>query len=111
MNSLEAALAEWRSALGEAHVLTEPEALQAAGTATFATSQSIPAILRPASTAEVQACLRIAQAHGIPVYPVSGGRNWGYGSRVPPRDGCVLMELARMDRILAYDEKLAFLTV
>ena len=111
MNSLEAALAEWRSVLGEAHVLTEPEALAAAGTATFATTQGTPAILRPASTAEVQACLRIAQAHGIPVYPVSGGRNWGYGSRVPPRDGCVLMELARMNRILGYDEKLAFLTV
>jgi 4-cresol dehydrogenase (hydroxylating) len=111
MSSLETALAEWRSALGEAHVLTDAEALKTAGTATFATTQSIPAILRPANTAEVQACLRIAQAHGVPVYPVSGGRNWGYGSRVPPRDGCVVMELARMNRILAYDEKLAYLTV
>jgi 4-cresol dehydrogenase (hydroxylating) len=111
MSTLETALAEWRSALGEAHVLTEPEALAAAQTATFATTQRIPAILRPASTSEVQACLRIAQAHRVPVYPVSGGRNWGYGSRVPPRDGCVLMELARMDKVLAYDEQLAYLTV
>jgi len=111
MNSLETALAAWRSALGEAHVLTDAEVLREAGITTFATTQSIPAILRPASTAEVQACLRIAQAHGVPVYPVSAGRNWGYGSRVPPRDGCVVMELARMNRILAYDEKLAYLTV
>src|SRR5690554_287040 len=108
MSSLETALTEWRSALGEAHVLTDAEALKTAGTATFATTQSIPAILRPGNTAEVQACLRIAQAHGVPVYPVSGGRNWGYGSRVPPRDGCVVMELARMNRILAYDERLAY---
>lgn len=111
MSALEAALADWRAALGEAHVLTEPEALAAAETATFATTQRIPALLRPGSTAEVQTCLRIAQTHRVPVYPVSGGRNWGYGSRVPPRDGCVLMELARMNRILAYDEKLAYLTV
>ncbi|HYI02415.1 FAD-binding oxidoreductase [Hyalangium sp.] len=111
MSTLEAALAEWRSALGEANVLTEPEALAAAETTTFATTQRIPAILRPGSTAEVQACLRVAQAHRIPVYPVSGGRNWGYGSRVPARDGSVLMELARMNRVLAYDEKLAYLTV
>ncbi len=111
MSALEAALAEWRSALGEAHVITEPETLAAAETATFATSQRIPAILRPAHTSEVQACLRIAQAHRVPLYPVSGGRNWGYGSRVPPRDGCVLLELARMDRILGYDERLAWLTV
>ena len=111
MSALETALAEWRSALGEEHVITEPEALASAETATFATTQRVPAILRPSTTAEVQACLRIAQAHRIPLYPVSGGRNWGYGSRVPPRDGCVVMELSRMNRILAYDEKLAYLTV
>lgn len=111
MSALETALAAWRSALGEAHVVTEPEALAAAETATFATTQRIPAILRPANTAEVQACLRIAQEHRVPVYPVSAGRNWGYGSRVPPRDGSVLMELGRMNRILGHDEKLAYLTV
>ncbi|KFE71540.1 FAD-binding oxidoreductase [Hyalangium minutum] len=111
MSALETALTEWRSALGEEHVITEPEALASAETATFATTQRIPAILRPSTTAEVQACLRIAQARRVPVYPVSGGRNWGYGSRVPPRDGCVLIELARMNRILAYDEKLAYLTI
>ncbi|MCY1074341.1 FAD-binding oxidoreductase [Archangium lansingense] len=111
MSALETALAAWRAALGEEHVVTEPEALKAAETATFATTQRIPAILRPASTAEVQACLRIAQEHRVPVYPVSAGRNWGYGSRVPPKDGSVLMELGRMNRILAHDEKLAYLTV
>lgn len=109
--NLEAALTEWRAALGEANVLTEPEALASAETATFATTQRIPAILRPTSTAEVQACLRVAQTHRVAVYPVSAGRNWGYGSRVPPRDGSVLMELSRMNRILAYDERLAYLTV
>ncbi|RYZ37563.1 MAG: FAD-binding oxidoreductase [Myxococcaceae bacterium] len=109
--ALEAALAAWREALGEAHVLLEPEALEAAQTATFATTQRIPAILRPADTAQIQACLRIAQAHGVPVYPVSAGRNWGYGSRVPPGDGSVLLDLGRMNRIVEHDEQLAYLTV
>lgn len=111
MSALEAALPEWRSALGEEHVITAPEVLAQAETATFATTQRIPAVLRPASTAEVQACLRVAQQHRVPVYPVSGGRNWGYGSRVPPRDGCVLLDLSRMNRVLAYDEQLAYLTI
>ncbi|RKH10501.1 FAD-binding oxidoreductase [Corallococcus sp. CA047B] len=108
---MEAALAAWREALGEAHVILEPEALEAAQTATFATTQRIPAILRPADTVQVQACLRIAQAHGVPVYPVSGGRNWGYGSRVPSGDGSVLLDLGRMNRVLEHDEQLAYLTV
>src|SRR5687767_9955656 len=36
MSALESALAAWRSALGEEHVVIEPEALAAAETATFA---------------------------------------------------------------------------
>ncbi|WP_158625124.1 FAD-binding oxidoreductase [Corallococcus terminator] len=108
---LEAALAAWRGALGEAHVIVESEALEAAQTATFATTQRIPAILRPADTSQVQACLRIAQAHGVPVYPVSAGRNWGYGSRVPAGDGSVLLDLGRMNRVVEHDEQLAYLTV
>ncbi|RKG69544.1 FAD-binding oxidoreductase [Corallococcus exercitus] len=108
---LRAALAAWREAVGEAHVVVDPEALEAAQTATFATTQRIPAIVRPADTAQVQACLRIAAAHHVPVYPVSAGRNWGYGSRVPPGDGSVLLDLGRMNRILAHDEQLAYLTV
>ncbi len=110
-SSLEAALAAWREAVGEAHVIVEPEALAAAETATFATTQRIPAIVRPADTVQVQACLRIATAHRVPVYPVSAGRNWGYGSRVPPGDGSVLLDLGRMNRIVAHDEQLAYLTV
>jgi 4-cresol dehydrogenase (hydroxylating) flavoprotein subunit len=107
----EAALAAWRQAVGDAHVITDAEAREAAQTATFATTQRIPAILRPADTAQVQACLRIATEHRVPVYPVSGGRNWGYGSRVPPGDGSVLMDLGRMNRVVAHDEQLAYLTV
>src|SRR5262249_18404151 len=87
------------------------ESLRRAETATFATRQRVPAILRPGDRREVQACLRVAGRHGVAVYPVSGGRNWGLGSRVPPLDGCALVDLGRMDRILDYDEELAYVTV
>jgi 4-cresol dehydrogenase (hydroxylating) flavoprotein subunit len=105
------ALAAWRTALGDEHVVVDPPALQRAGTATFATQAGVAALLRPASTAQVQACLRTATAHGVPVHPVSRGRNWGLGSRVPPVDGAALLDLGRMNRILAFDEDLAFITV
>src|SRR5207244_2148969 len=83
----------------------------AAATATFATTARSPAIIRPASRAEVQEAVRIANRYRTPLYPVSAGKNWGYGSRVPVRDGCVLMELGRMARILDFDEDLAYVTV
>jgi 4-cresol dehydrogenase (hydroxylating) len=85
--------------------------LRRAETATFATGQRVPAILRPATRTEVQACLRTAARHGVAVYPVSRGRNWGLGSRVPVRSGCVLLDLGRLDRILDFDEEMAHVTV
>src|SRR5581483_325889 len=109
--ALELALAAWQSALGPAHVVQDPAELQAAATATFATTQRVPAILRPADRAEVQACLRIANQYHVPLYPISRGKNWGYGSRVPAQSACAILDLGRMNRILDYDEKLAYVTV
>jgi 4-cresol dehydrogenase (hydroxylating) flavoprotein subunit len=108
---LDSAVAEWTDLLGSEFVIADSGTLEAAETATFATTQSIPVILRPGTRYEVQECLRIAQRERIPVYPVSTGMNWGYGSRVPAATGCALMELGRMNRILDYDEDLAYVTI
>lgn len=111
MNNLGRALEAWREVLGPEHVLTDEATLSSAETATFSTTQSVPAVIRPGSREEVQECLRVANEHKTPIYPVSTGKNWGYGSRVPPADGSVLMELRRLNRITDYNEKLAYVTV
>ncbi|HWC95105.1 MAG TPA: FAD-binding oxidoreductase [Candidatus Sulfopaludibacter sp.] len=102
---------EWASVVGPENVVTEKASLQAAETGTFATGYRVPAILRPGSRQEVQECLRIANRCGVPVYPISSGKNWGYGSRMPAADQCVLMDLGRMNRILDFSEELAYVTV
>jgi 4-cresol dehydrogenase (hydroxylating) len=109
--AVQAAIEDWTALLGPAHVVCDRASLEAVETATFPTHQRVPAIVRPGSTADVQECLRIAAQHGICVYPVSSGKNWGYGSRVPTADGCVLLELGRMNRILDFSEDLAYVTV
>lgn len=105
------ALLEWRECLGSEFVVTDRPALAAAATTTFATAQTIPAILRPGTRAEVQDCLRIATRYRVGVYPVSSGKNWGYGSSVPTRTETAILDLSRMTRILDFDEKLAYVTV
>lgn len=105
------ALEEWRSALGPAHVLTEAATLNRAAKATFDTTARIPVILRPADTGQVMAVLRIAGRYGLPIYPISSGKNWGYGSRVPTADDCALLDLSRMNRIVDFSEELAYVTV
>lgn len=59
----------------------------------------------------MQACVQVAKQHRVPLYPISAGRNWGLGSRVPAADGCALLDLSRMDRIVDFDEDLAHITV
>ena len=111
MIALEAALSDWAAVVGSGNVITHAPSLRAAETATFATAHQIPAVVRPATREEVQECLRIANRYKTPLYPISSGRNWGYGSRVPASDGCVLLDLGRMNRILDFSEELGYVTV
>lgn len=108
--AIEQAVAAWRATLGAGHVLEYAGTCSAAQTATYATTTRVPAVLRPGSTDDVQACMRIANRFGTPVYPVSGGRNYGFGSRVPHRD-CAIMDLSRMNAIVDFDESLGYVTV
>lgn len=105
------ALKRWAGAIGSENVITEEPARREAETATFATRNRVPAILRPGTRDEVAECLRVATACRVAVYPISGGKNWGYGSRVPAGDGSVLMDLGRINRILDFSEELAYVTV
>jgi 4-cresol dehydrogenase (hydroxylating) len=108
--SLAPALAAWRRIVGRDHVVTDPAALDGASTATYATRSRVRAIVRPASVTEVQACVCVAQSLRVPIYAISRGCNWGYGSRVPPQDA-TLLDLRRMNRIVAFDPVLAYVTV
>jgi 4-cresol dehydrogenase (hydroxylating) len=107
---LSSALIEWDSALGYEHVVRDAAVLRAASTATFSTSAHVHAILRPGTRGEVQECVRIANRFRTPLYPISSGKNWGYGSRVPVCDG-VLLDLGRLDRIVDFSEELAYVTI
>lgn len=53
----------------------------------------------PSSTAEVQSVVAWANQEHIPLYPISTGKNWGLGSRLPLCDGSVLVDLSGMRRI------------
>ncbi|WP_266215452.1 FAD-binding oxidoreductase [Paraliomyxa miuraensis] len=105
------AIEQWQRLLGEDGVLSEPSERQRVESATFATRQRVPVVLRPANRAEVQGCLRIASEHGVSLYPSSRGRNWGFGSRVPVEDLCGVLELGLMNRIIDFSEDMATITV
>jgi FAD/FMN-containing dehydrogenase len=74
--------------------------------------EKIPSIaLAPRSAEEVQVLMRICNEFRIPVYPVSTGKNLGYGGSAPVLNGSVVLDLKRMNRIIEVSEENAFALV
>ncbi|MDB5662641.1 MAG: FAD-binding oxidoreductase [Sphingomonas bacterium] len=53
----------------------------------------------PASAAEVQAIVRVANEHRVPIWPISRGKNLGYGATAPRLSGTVVVDMSRMKKI------------
>ena len=71
----------------------------------------IPAALRITDAAVLRDVMRIAHRHKVAVYPISTGRNWGYGTSLPARDDCVIIDLSKLQKILHFDAELGVVTV
>jgi 4-cresol dehydrogenase (hydroxylating) len=63
------------------------------------TERRIPWRLRPPTVGDVREVLREAARNRTPLFPVSRGRNWGYGSHLPSRDGSVVLDLSALNAI------------
>ena len=85
--------------LGEHNVYADAASLAAYMGNVSGLKRSIPAVLRPGTTQDVQDVVRIANAHKVPLHPISCGCNWGLGSRLPVFDDVVIVDLGRMNRI------------
>jgi 4-cresol dehydrogenase (hydroxylating) flavoprotein subunit len=111
MSSAEDAFAVWEQAIGTVNVRRTPEELARYRAGTTPSKANILGALLPENRDHVVDLIRIAQTHHIPVYPISTGRNWGYGDARPVRDGCVIIDLSRMNRILDIDPELGIATL
>lgn len=58
------------------------------------------AAVAPAGTEEVQAIVRVANELGVPLWPISRGKNFGYGGAAPHIPNIVMLDLIRMNRII-----------
>jgi len=74
-------------------------------------SHAPSAAVAPASAEEVQAIVRLANEHRVPLWPISRGKNFGYGGAAPRMPGCVVLDLGRMKRILEVNERYGYCVV
>jgi 4-cresol dehydrogenase (hydroxylating) len=112
--SLTRAIDAFTAAIGAEHVLVGEAAthdfrdpFQPARWDTYLPS----AVVLPKTVEEVQAVVRIANEHEIPLWTHSTGRNNGYGGAAPGYPGAVTVSLRRMNKVLEINEELAYVEV
>jgi 4-cresol dehydrogenase (hydroxylating) len=65
----------------------------------------------PANVEEVRAVIKLANQYKIPVWPISRGKNFGYGGSAPLMSGSIVLDLSRMKKIIEVDEKLGYCVI
>lgn len=108
---LSLAIAQWQALLGAPQVLLGEAVAAAYGGDTGGAQRHIPAALRIEDSASLQDVMRIASRHQVPVYPISTGKNWGYGSALPAQDGCVIIDLSPLKKVIDFDAELGVVTL
>lgn len=106
-----ALLAALRATAGPDHVRTDGITLERYARSTAARSTRPLAVVYPATHEEVVGLMRVAGAHGAAIYPVSTGKNWGYGDACAVGQGQVVLDLSRMNRIVQVDAELAYAVI
>jgi 4-cresol dehydrogenase (hydroxylating) flavoprotein subunit len=106
--ALARAIAGWRRALGEEAVIIDDGRKRYAQNC-IGLARSIPAVLRPKDEAAVQAAMAVARDCGVPLHPISTGRNWGYGGAIPASSHAAVMDLSAMRAIAWRDRELGLI--
>src|SRR5699024_7349900 len=95
--------AELAPELGHGVLSTDPDVVGAHSTdqALFCPSDGAVGLVRARSVADVQATLRFATRHRVPVVPQGARTGLSGGANAVP--GCLLLSVERMDRVLGVD--------
>ncbi|MCB1650933.1 MAG: FAD-binding oxidoreductase [Alphaproteobacteria bacterium] len=107
---LDEALDAWSRLLSSRRILLGEE-LEQYDNCTSQAKRRVRAALCPVSQDEIEGIVKIANQYKVPLYPISGGKNWGYGGANPFVDNCVIVDLRQMDKILSFDEELGIITI
>ncbi|MEO8324814.1 MAG: FAD-binding oxidoreductase [Nitrospirota bacterium] len=112
--TMDAAVKDFRSVLGEENVLIRGEQLAPYTKTMMPVSEDnhTPSAAILATTVEqIQEIVGICNKFKVPIWTISTGKNLGYGSAAPAESGQVVLDLKRMNRILEVDGDLCYALV
>ena len=102
----------WSDVIPNERIVSQKEQLQRAllNTSGF-NPPYVPAIIKPANRVELEAIVKHANAHDMPLYTYSKGYNWGLGSKLPVQDNCTLLDLSALNKIIEVNEAFRYAIV
>lgn len=92
--------------LGASNVIDDVQLISQKLDNTMGLKRSVPMILFPQNLLQVQEIVHWAKDLRIPLYPISRGRNIGYGEWAPTGHGQVIVSLEKMNKIISFDGEL-----
>lgn len=97
--------------IGKDFCFFEQSILQDYQRTTFPTDIQVGGLVKARNKNQLVELVKLANLHKFPLYPLSTGQNYGYGSKVPTCQNALIIDLSAMNKIIAYDEKMGTLTV
>jgi 4-cresol dehydrogenase (hydroxylating) len=92
-------------------IQTDAETIRAYSRSTAAKPIPSLGVAFPKTVSHIQDIVRRANRHGVKLYPISRGQNWGYGDANPVSKECLIVDLRHMNRIIDFDPTLGLITV
>jgi len=89
----------------------DPEVLKPYERNTLGLIKKIAGVFFPVSIDDVVKIVKLANELNLKLYPISAGKNWGYGDTCPVMDNSMIVDLSKMNKILHFDHDLGVVTL
>ncbi len=99
------------SILGPDGVVSDAEAIERTTRTCLPFHALASVVVYPSTAQQVQAVVQAALKANVPIWPVSTGKNFGYGEKTAVYGAGITMVLERMNRIWQVDEQLGFAVI
>lgn len=103
MKEIEAFLIDCKKILGTKGVLSKVSRFDDYLQNVSGFEREVLGVVIPSETIQVQEIIKLANKYLIPLYPISQGKNWGLGSRLPPKNNAVIVDLKKLNKIRSLD--------
>lgn len=105
-NTFNQAVSEYAAIVGNDNVFVADESMSPYMKAYIPVDEKLYApsgAVSVSSVEQIQEVLKVSHKYGIPLWPISTGRNFGYGEALPAVPGQLLLDLRKMNKIIEVD--------